>query len=216
MSSRNVRSYTALTKISGDLRAKAGSAQLANRDRPRLVCDPAADSFREDQSRCSPALTVCRMSGCPDPHQARPMFYGRPFRKHLRGISSMTGYNRHAELKYRAVATGSSLGSAPSPNHPIASSSRFACLGTKNERRLAVLPIRRIYPVRMLVIASLDLLLACNDPVRVVSFEADPAGTFVFTAQTNTVMTENDDGAAEQIRRDWLADELDARGMCAA
>lgn len=74
----------------------------------------------------------------------------------------------------------------------------------------------RIDTVRMLAFASLVLLLACNDHVRVVSFEADPAGTFVFTAQTNTVMTENDDGEAEQIRRDWLADELNAHGMCAA
>src|SRR5947209_7507602 len=57
----------------------------------------------------------------------------------------------------------------------------------------------------MLAFASLVLLLACNDHVRVVNFEADPAGTFVFTAQTNTVMTENDDGEAEQIRRDWRA-----------
>ena len=76
--------------------------------------------------------------------------------------------------------------------------------------------IGRVDTVRMLAFASLVLLLACNDHVRVVSFEADPAGTFVFTAQTNTVMTENDDGEAEQIRRDWLADELNSRGMCAA
>ena len=76
--------------------------------------------------------------------------------------------------------------------------------------------VGRIDTVRMLAFASLVLLLACNDHVRVVSFEADPAGTFVFTAQTNTVMTENDDGEAEQIRRDWLADELNAHGMCAA
>jgi hypothetical protein len=62
----------------------------------------------------------------------------------------------------------------------------------------------------------LVLLGACNDQLKVVSFDADPAGTFVFTTQTNTVMTENDDGEAEQIRRDWLADELNARGMCAA
>jgi hypothetical protein len=68
--------------------------------------------------------------------------------------------------------------------------------------------------VRMLAFASLVLLGGCNDHLRVVSFEADPAGTFVFTAQTNTVMTANDDGEAEQIRRDWLADELNARGMC--
>ena len=60
------------------------------------------------------------------------------------------------------------------------------------------------------------LLGGCNDRVRVVSFTADPAGTFIFTSQTNTVMTANDDGEAEQIRRDWLADELNARGMCGA
>jgi hypothetical protein len=69
--------------------------------------------------------------------------------------------------------------------------------------------------VRMLALAGLVLLGGCNDHLRVVGFEADPAGAFVFTAQTNTVMTENDDGEAEQIRRDWLADELNARGMCA-
>ncbi len=73
--------------------------------------------------------------------------------------------------------------------------------------------------MRVLAFVCLALLGGCiidNDPVRVVSFAADPAGTFVFTAQTNTVMTENDDGEAEQIRRDWLADELNSHGMCAA
>jgi hypothetical protein len=74
--------------------------------------------------------------------------------------------------------------------------------------------VRRIDGVRMLAFAGLVLLGACNDHVRVVSFEADPAGTFVFTAQTNTVMTPNDDGEAEQIRRGWLAEELGAHGMC--
>ena len=29
-------------------------------------------------------------------------------------------------------------------------------------------------------------------------------------------MTGNDDGEAEQIRRDWLAEELGAHGMCGA
>ena len=55
--------------------------------------------------------------------------------------------------------------------------------------------------MRVLALVCLALLDGCiidNDPVRVVSFAADPAGTFVFTAQTNTVMTENDDGEAEQ------------------
>jgi hypothetical protein len=79
--------------------------------------------------------------------------------------------------------------------------------------------VKRIDTVRMLALAGLILLGGCiidNDRVQVVSFAADPAGTFVFTAQTNTVMTENDDGEAEQIRRDWLADELNAHEMCAA
>ena len=77
--------------------------------------------------------------------------------------------------------------------------------------------VRRIDGVRMLAFAGFVLLGGCiiiNDPVRVVSFAADPAGTFVFTAQTNTVMTPNDDGEAEQIRRGWLAEEFGAHGMC--
>jgi hypothetical protein len=71
--------------------------------------------------------------------------------------------------------------------------------------------------MRAPVLAYLVLLGGCiidNDRVRVASLVVDPAGTFVFTAQTNTVMTPNDDGEAEQIRRDWLAEELTARGMC--
>lgn len=70
--------------------------------------------------------------------------------------------------------------------------------------------------MRMLAFVGLVLLGGCNDQLRVVSFEADPAGRFVFTAQTNTVMTANDDGEAEQIRRGWLAEELTAQGMCGA
>jgi hypothetical protein len=73
--------------------------------------------------------------------------------------------------------------------------------------------------VRTLAFASLVLLGGCivdNDPLRVVSFSADPAGTFVFTAQTNTMMTPNDDGEAERIRRDWLAEELGTYGICGA
>jgi len=71
--------------------------------------------------------------------------------------------------------------------------------------------------MRAPALACLLLLSGCiidNDRVRVVSFETDSAGTFVFTAQTNTVMTPNDDGEAERIRRDWLAEELGAHGMC--
>ena len=55
-----------------------------------------------------------------------------------------------------------------------------------------------------------------NDQGRVDSFTPDTPGTFTYRAQTNTVMTANDDGAAEQIRRDWLAESLTANGMCLA
>jgi hypothetical protein len=53
-----------------------------------------------------------------------------------------------------------------------------------------------------------------NDRVRVQSFKPGPAGSFTYSVQTNTVMTENDDGAAEVIRRQWLAQTLGAEGMC--
>jgi hypothetical protein len=75
---------------------------------------------------------------------------------------------------------------------------------------------RRIDPVRILAFAGLVLLGGCNDPVRVDSFVSDPSGTFVYTAQTNTVMTPNDDGEAERIRFDWLAEQLSDHGMCGA
>ena len=73
--------------------------------------------------------------------------------------------------------------------------------------------------MRSLVLACLALLGGCiidNDRVRVENFVANSPETFVFTAQTNTVMTANDDGEAERIRRDWLAEELTAHGMCGA
>jgi hypothetical protein len=68
--------------------------------------------------------------------------------------------------------------------------------------------------MRAFVLASLLLLGGCNDRLRVDSFSVNPDGTYVYTAQTNTVMTENDDGEAEQIRRDWLAEQLSERDMC--
>jgi|SRR5271157_4602846 len=70
--------------------------------------------------------------------------------------------------------------------------------------------------MRALVLVSILSLAGCigNDEVRVESFTSDPAGVFTFTVQTNTVMTENDDGEAEQIRRDWLAEALTTQAMC--
>ena len=71
--------------------------------------------------------------------------------------------------------------------------------------------------MRALVLACLTALAGCiidNDPVRVENFTADTPATFTYDAWTNTVMTANDDGEAEQIRRDWLAGELTAYGLC--
>jgi hypothetical protein len=71
--------------------------------------------------------------------------------------------------------------------------------------------------MRASVLACLLLLAGCiidNDRVRVESFTADSPYTFTYGAQTNTVMTANDDGAAERIRREWLAEALTAHAMC--
>ena len=38
---------------------------------------------------------------------------------------------------------------------------------------------------------------------------------FLYSAHTNTVMTANDDGTAERMRRDWIADALKVHAMCA-
>jgi hypothetical protein len=73
--------------------------------------------------------------------------------------------------------------------------------------------------MRIFAIACLVSLAGCiidNDPLRVDSLTANTAETFTYSVQTNTLMTANDDGEAEQIRRDWLAEELAAHGMCSA
>lgn len=81
-------------------------------------------------------------------------------------------------------------------------------------------PRRKTDPVRAHSLACLILLGGCgiigNEPLRVESFALNPDGTFVFAAKTNTVMTENDDGEAEQIRRGWLAEELTEHDICGA
>jgi hypothetical protein len=71
--------------------------------------------------------------------------------------------------------------------------------------------------MRVAAVAFLFFLSACAqwvDPVRVESFAPGPKGTFTYSARTNTVMTANDDGEAEQIRRGWLAKDLAASGSC--
>jgi hypothetical protein len=69
--------------------------------------------------------------------------------------------------------------------------------------------------VLVLAVAAAPLVGCANDS-RVVNLASGAGGNFTFSAGTNTVMTENDDGAAERIRRDWLADALAAGGICRA
>lgn len=71
-------------------------------------------------------------------------------------------------------------------------------------------------PACLVFAAALASLGGCidRDHVRLQSFSAEPNGSFTYSVQTNAVMTANDDGAAEQIRRDWLAETLAARSMC--
>ncbi len=72
--------------------------------------------------------------------------------------------------------------------------------------------------MRLVVIACLAPLCGCfyDSPARVVSLVPGEGGSFTFSAATSTVMTENDDGAAERIRRDWLAEALRAQAVCDA
>ena len=73
--------------------------------------------------------------------------------------------------------------------------------------------------MRALVLAGLVSLAGCiidNDRVRVESFAAETPATFTYGGETNTVITANDDGAAERFRREWLAEALNANAMCSA
>ncbi len=70
--------------------------------------------------------------------------------------------------------------------------------------------------MRILTVLCLLALAGCVDPVRIEGFTATGPNAFLYSARTSTVMTENDDGVAERIRRDWLADALRAHNMCPA
>ena len=62
-----------------------------------------------------------------------------------------------------------------------------------------------------LAVASLG---GCVWSARVEGFSASGPTSFLYTAHTNTVMTPNDDGSAERLRRDWIADAVQAHNMC--
>jgi hypothetical protein len=70
-------------------------------------------------------------------------------------------------------------------------------------------------PMRLFVVCCLLSLSGCVGSVRVEGFGATGPASFLYSARTNTVMTANDDGTAERLRRDWIADALQAHAMCA-
>jgi hypothetical protein len=66
----------------------------------------------------------------------------------------------------------------------------------------------------LVVLLAVVPFSGCAGDVQVVSLAQRTGGAFSFSARTNTLMTENDDGAAERIRRDWLAGALLSSGSC--
>jgi len=57
-------------------------------------------------------------------------------------------------------------------------------------------------------------LAGCVGADRHEGFTATGPNSFLYSARTSTVMTENDDGAAERIRQGWLVAALKAHKMC--
>lgn len=70
--------------------------------------------------------------------------------------------------------------------------------------------------MRVFILFCALSLAGCVSTARVEGFSATGPKTFLYSAHTNTVMTENDDGAAELLRREWIADALGANSMCPA
>ena len=69
--------------------------------------------------------------------------------------------------------------------------------------------------MRVLALLCLVLLVGCRGTTRHEGFAATGPAAFLYSAHTNTVMTANDDGTAERLRRDWIADAVRSHGMCA-
>ena len=57
-------------------------------------------------------------------------------------------------------------------------------------------------------------LAGCAEQARVEAFTATGPRSFLYAAATNTVMTANDDGTAERIRRSWIADAVMVNALC--
>jgi hypothetical protein len=69
--------------------------------------------------------------------------------------------------------------------------------------------------MRVLALLCLVPLAACVGADRHEGFTATGPNSFLYSAETSTVLTENDDGAAERIRQGWLVAALKAHAMCA-
>lgn len=68
--------------------------------------------------------------------------------------------------------------------------------------------------MRVLALLCLVLLIGCRETTRHEGFAATGPDAFLYSAHTNAVMTENDDGQAERLRRGWIFDALRFHGMC--
>ncbi|HEX3861989.1 MAG TPA: hypothetical protein VHY35_09900 [Stellaceae bacterium] len=68
--------------------------------------------------------------------------------------------------------------------------------------------------MRALALVCLLSLVGCVGSDRIEGFTASGPNSFLYSAHTSAVMTENDDGTAERLRRDWMADALQAHAMC--
>ena len=69
--------------------------------------------------------------------------------------------------------------------------------------------------MRVLTLLCVLSLIGCVGSVHQEGFSATGPAAFLYSAHTNTVMTANDDGTAERMRRDWIAGALNAHAMCA-
>ena len=68
--------------------------------------------------------------------------------------------------------------------------------------------------MRLFALSCLFALAGCVGTVRDEGFGATGPTAFLYSAHTNAVITENDDGTAERLRREWIADALAAHQMC--
>jgi len=69
--------------------------------------------------------------------------------------------------------------------------------------------------MRALALICFIPLAACVGSDRNEGFATTGPESFLYSAQTSTLMTENDDGEAERIRRSWLVSALKIHAMCA-